>query len=421
MKPRILVISPYNPFAPHPGGSPRWLLNRLESLSRIAEVTIATHADPHQSRELIERLHLTTVFAPKPTPPSIARLAHVRGCAILLGHLTVFAHVRRMVGTLAPVVRSLSSQGQFDLIQVEDMIIAPIACHLPPRVSRLLVVHNILTAYFTSVADSRTAFHRKWLAVIEREWVRRFERQNLRRFPAAVVLTQKEREQARMLAPGSRIYEIPLEVDTSRFHPHPVHQEWPTLVFCGTMSYPPNEEAALHLYTGILPRIRQKFPEVTCYIVGRNPTAPVRACASRGFIVTGEVEDVASYLLRASVVVVPLLTGAGMRVKLLEAWALSRPVVSTPLGADGLEYRDGQHLLIADDAAQFADRVCSLLENPSRAAAIGQNGRRLVEERYSKERVWTLWERVYAELLGGEDLARDRRSPVPSGKSYGAV
>jgi glycosyltransferase involved in cell wall biosynthesis len=418
MKPRILVISPYNPFTPNPGGSKRWLLNRLESLSQRANITVVTFAEPCQSQDLADRLCVATVFAPQPPRRPLARMALVRGCAILLGRLTVFAHIRQMVRALAPTVRACLLD-QFDLIQVEDGLIAPLTLHLPPGARRLLVLHNLLAAYFSTVAGSRTARHRRWLAAIECGWVRRFEGQMLRRFPAAVVLTSQEHALARALAPASRIYEIPLEVDASLLRSRPIQQEWPSIAFCGTMSYPPNEEAALHLHANILPRIRQRFPAVTCYVIGRNPTARVRACAGEGFIVTGEVGDAASYLLRASVVVVPLLTGGGMRVKLLEAWALSRPVVSTSLGAAGLEYRDDEHLLIADDAPQFADKVCRLLEDPGRASTIGQNGRRLVEERYSRERVWALWEGVYAELLGAERFPRNRLRPVASGDSHG--
>ena len=420
MKPRILVISPYNPFTPNTGGSKRWLLSRLESLSQRADITVVTFAETCQSQELADRLGVATICAPQPPRPRTSRMALARGCAILLGRLTVFSDIWRMVRALAPSVR-ICAQDRFDLIQVEDVLLAPLTLYLPRDVQRLLVLHNLLTAYFTSVADSRTAFHRKWVATIEREWVRRFERQMLPRFTATVVLTRKEREQARALSPDSRVYEIPLEVDTSIFRPYPVQQEWPSIAFSGTMSYPPNEEAALYLHASILPRIRERFPAVTCYVIGRNPTVRLQSRAGEGFIVTGEVDDVMSYLMRASVVVIPLLTGAGMRVKLLEAWALSRPVVSTSLGADGLEYRNNEHLLIADGATQFADKVCSLLEDPGRATTLGQNGRRLVEERYSRERVWPLWEEVYAELLGGGGLAQTRRRSVGSGKSYGAM
>jgi len=399
MKPRILVISPYNPFTPQPGGSQRWLWNRLESLSRVADVTVVTFHESRQSQEVMDRLGVATVFVSHPVSPEVDRLALLRVCGILLGRLTVLTHIRHMVEALAPALCGLIAREQFDLIQVEDVLVAPLARHLPLDTRRVLVLHNLLTAYLDSVAGSRKAYHRKWLATIEREWVRRFERQALSRFPAAVVLTERELEVARALAPTSRIFQIPLEVDTSLFRLRSLKQEWPSLAFCGTMSYSPNEEAALHLYKNILPRIRERFPAVRCYIIGRNPTARLQACAGEGFIVTGEVDDVAAYLLRTNVVVVPLLTGAGMRLKILEACALSLPVVSTSLGADGLEYRENEHLLIADDAAHFADKVCSLLDDPERAGRIGQNGRRLIEERYDKKRVWLQWEAVYAELL----------------------
>src|SRR3974377_633561 len=165
MKPRILVISPYNPFTPNTGGSKRWLLSRLESLSQRADITVVTFAETCQSQELADRLGVATICAPQPPRPRTSRMALARGCAILLGRLTVFSDIWRMVRALAPSVRS-SAQDRFDLIQVEDVLLAPLTLYLPRDVQRLLVLHNLLTAYFTSVADSRTAFHRKWVATI---------------------------------------------------------------------------------------------------------------------------------------------------------------------------------------------------------------------------------------------------------------
>jgi glycosyltransferase involved in cell wall biosynthesis len=124
----------------------------------------------------------------------------------------------------------------------------------------------------------------------------------------------------------------------------------------------------------IMPRIERAVPEATLTIVGRNPTARVQALAEGRprVTVTGTVKDVRPYLEAASVVVVPLRVGGGTRIKIYEAMGMERAVVSTTIGAEGLDVRDGTHLVLADDAAAFADAVIELLRSPERAAEIGR-------------------------------------------------
>ncbi|MBI4536549.1 MAG: glycosyltransferase [candidate division NC10 bacterium] len=400
MKPRILMVSPYNPFVLGPSGSSAWLQNRLESLSRCADVSVVTFADPHQRREILEALGVSAALAPAVPPRRSPASRITQAWGILLGRLSVLARITDIVGALRPLVCALAERERFDLIQVEDVIAGPLIADLPQDPPSLLVLHNLLTAYFARIACYRSTVAQRLAAAIECRWVRRFERRVLSGFPAAVVLTRSEYDQARAMAPALRIHRIPLLVDTDRLLPRPLVPDSPCIAFCGTMSYPPNAEAVLRLAASILPLVRARFPGLKCYVVGRNPTAEVRACADPRVIVTGEVDEVAPYLLRADVIVVPLLTGAGMRTKILEAWALARPVVSTSLGADGLEYQDGENLLIADDDASFAEKVCFLLAHPEAGRQIGRNARATVERVYSRERVWAGWEAVYAELLG---------------------
>jgi glycosyltransferase involved in cell wall biosynthesis len=155
------------------------------------------------------------------------------------------------------------------------------------------------------------------------------------------------------------------------------------LVFTATMNYGPNAEAAIHFATHIWPQVRAAIPDATLKIVGHGPPAPVRQLGQRpGITVTGSVPDVRPYLASAQAVVVPLRIGGGTRLKIVEALAMAKPVVTTTLGAEGLAVEPGRHLLIADDPDAFASDVIALLRDPARRASLAHAGRALVEERY---------------------------------------
>jgi len=156
-----------------------------------------------------------------------------------------------------------------------------------------------------------------------------------------------------------------------------------TLLFVGTMSYPPNADAVRFFCKQIFPLIRQRVPDVKLCVVGLEPPPEVRALEALGnIVVTGEVEDLTEYYRQAQVVIVPMRAGAGTRLKILEAMALGRPVVSTSVGCEGLAVRHGEHLMVADQPADFAGQVIELLANHEQRRRLCQRARRLVEQHH---------------------------------------
>ncbi len=195
-------------------------------------------------------------------------------------------------------------------------------------------------------------------------------------------------------APGADIRAIPTGVDTSYFHPNGAAEAPATLVFTGSMDWYPNEDAILYFLDAILPEVRREVPGVSLAVVGRDPTDRLRAAGSAaGICVTGTVSDVRPYVAEAAVYVVPLRVGGGTRLKIFEALAMGKAVVSTRVGAEGLPIVSDRHFLQADSPAAFAQAVISLLKDADRRRALGLAGRRLVEERYS-------WSQVTREFEG---------------------
>lgn len=180
------------------------------------------------------------------------------------------------------------------------------------------------------------------------------------------------------------------------------------LVFLGKMDYFPNEDAVVHFVEEVFPQIQAVRPDVEFVVVGASPSRQVsKLDAVSGVTVTGFVEDPGAQLARSAVVVAPLQYGAGLQNKILEAMALARPVVTTSLGAEGIDAEDGTHLLVADDSKLFAKTVVELLEDPDRREKIGAAARQLVEATYRWERIAPILKHTVREAL---DVDREGRS-----------
>jgi glycosyltransferase involved in cell wall biosynthesis len=249
----------------------------------------------------------------------------------------------------------------------------------------VLFTHNVESEIWRRHVE--TAGTRVKRILLEQQWQRmlRFEKQAVRRFDLVLAVSETDRDTLQRLYGPLRgpVAVVPTGVDTAYFAPVPSAERPAHLVFTGSMDWLPNEDGVLFFAREILPRIRQRIPDVTVSIVGRDPTpAVVRLAAGRGIEVTGRVEDVRPYMAAGAVYVVPLRVGGGTRLKIFEAMSMGRPVVSTTVGAEGLPVRHGEHVLIADEPQAFADRVVQLLGDAAARHQLGQRARDLVVARY---------------------------------------
>jgi glycosyltransferase involved in cell wall biosynthesis len=242
----------------------------------------------------------------------------------------------------------------------------------------VLDLHNVESAWYRSQAAAepwpQSLLCRRFAACAER-----LERRWLERFGALLAASKPDAARLRSLAPNAAVHIYPNSIPL-RDQPRVLEED--AIAFSGNMEYRPNQAAIRFFQRDIWPRVRSRHPGVAWRLIGRN--APRIAGAET----VGVVEDAVAELAKAQVAVVPLLSGSGTRLKILEAWAAARPVVSTTIGAEGLEARDGEHLLLADTPAAFAEAVCRLLGDPAERARLGSAGRRLYERCYSWESAW---------------------------------
>jgi glycosyltransferase involved in cell wall biosynthesis len=199
--------------------------------------------------------------------------------------------------------------------------------------------------------------------------------------------------------PELRIEGIPNGVDADFYRPGLGAREPKSIVFEGNMMFGPNVDAARVLCESIVPRIVGRHPDLRVYIVGRDPPSEVRALASDNIVVTGTVPDVREYLWRASVFVCPMRLGAGIKNKVLQAWAVGIPVVATSQALGGLDARDGENVFVRDAPTLFADTVAELLTDPMRGRVIADGGRKTAVERYSWGAQARRFELLFEELI----------------------
>ncbi|MFH0793271.1 MAG: glycosyltransferase family 4 protein [bacterium] len=252
-------------------------------------------------------------------------------------------------------------------------------CKLPI----LLHQHNVESTIMNRLAHEHRNPAVRLFAKIQYRKLIRYESRIIGEFDRVIALTDKDKQAFEQMNAGARVVAIPHGIDLAYFLPGPESEEERAILTAGSLHWLPNQEGARWFLDEVFPRIIAQEPRAKFYLVGNAPPKDLVARASERIIVTGLVDDVRPYHDRAQVFVVPLHIGSGMRMKILNAFAMEKAVVSTPVGAEGLTCRDGEHILIAQDPGAFADAVVKLIRTPELRQRLGKNGRELVEREYS--------------------------------------
>jgi len=275
---------------------------------------------------------------------------------------------------------------KYELAVVEHFWNAPYVELLRASAKRVVLdLHNVDSAWHHSMAESEhglPAFGYRRFA----QAALQFERQWLPQFDDILATSSNDAALVRGIAPDVRVSVYPNALPYVAPPPRAERQE---VIFSGNLEYPPNIRAVEFFNGKVWPALQSRWPGLRWKILGKNPGA-IRGLAARDprIVLTGSVDDAIEVLAQSQVAIVPVLAGSGTRIKILEAWAARTPVVSTTLGAEGLECRDREHLLLADDPESFTTAVSELLTLPDDRARIGAAGRRLYEERYTWQAAW---------------------------------
>jgi sugar transferase (PEP-CTERM/EpsH1 system associated) len=401
---RILFLTPQLPYPPHQGTTIR-NYNLIANLALRHEIHLLSFVHSKDEIEKATPLHqhcrsIEGVLAPCRSPLK-------RFLSLFLSPLPDMA-LRLPSAEFKTKLRAYLVRQRFDVVQIEGIEMAP---HwMDWRISNTQYPISIFDDHNAEYVLQQRAFEtdirqpRRWVAalysLIQWKKLSRYEARVCRLADQVIAVSEADKQALQRLVPGLEVTVVPNAVDVEYYtsadiQPSPLPPR--SLVFTGKMDFRPNVDAVVWFCQEVLPLIRTQMPEVRFYIVGRSPHQRVlRLAEDPAVTVTGYVDDVRSYIASGWVYVVPLRIGGGTRLKVLEAMAMGKPVVSTSLGCEGFEgLVPGQHLSLADTPADFAQRVIELLDDTSRRQRLGQAARRFVEERYDWRLIVPKLEQVY--------------------------
>jgi sugar transferase (PEP-CTERM/EpsH1 system associated) len=279
--------------------------------------------------------------------------------------------------------------GRFDVL-ISDFLTP--AVNLPQDLPcpTLLFQHNVEAMIWRRHYEIQSDPIKK--AYLFGQWrkMRRFEQETCNRFDCVIAVSAEDRQQMQREYTVEAVFEVPTGVDTDFFRPSGEGKLEPhNLVFTGSMDWLPNADAIRYFTEEIMPLIKQAVPDVKLTVVGRNPYSSLVDLSKQdsSIIVTGRVEDVRPYMERAAVYVVPLRIGGGTRLKIFEAMAMEKAIVSTTIGAEGLPVEHGAELLMADTPESFAESVVRLLADQTFAQELGRRAAKTVRSQFGWPRV----------------------------------
>jgi len=286
---------------------------------------------------------------------------------------------------LAQAIRSIVVEQEIDVLQIEHSFLEAYRSAIPKglRCRTILSLHNVGSRQYLRIAKTQTALMARISYRLKSFLIKSMEASSVGSFDHCLVVSPEEARLLKSAVPAAKLSIIENGVDCANLRPLVAPLNTAHLLFVGVIGYPPNADAVVYFCKSILPLIRRAVPEARLTVIGHAPPIEVQQLASSSeVVVTGFVNDPIPYYASASVCVVPLRAGGGTRLKILEAMALGRPVVTTSIGCEGLDVTDGEHLLIGNTGEDFARQVLRLLREPELRHRIIVAARSLVEKRY---------------------------------------
>ncbi len=281
-------------------------------------------------------------------------------------------------------LQDLVSNTTYDILQIEDSFMADYITYLPHdnKTKRVLTFIDIDYIKSDRLSTISTNLKHKIKYYLRSQAMKRWEPHIAARFDLNCFTSDVDEKIMRQHNQTLKTIVLPNGVDAKQLQPLPLNPTEKSILFVGNLNYLPNEDGVLYFTREIFPRIADQIPQLHFFIIGNNPSQKVLALQNDCIHVMGLVPDLLPYYQRCSACVIPLRAGGGTRLKILEAMAYGRPIVSTSIGCEGIAVEDGKHILIADDPQSFADRTVALLSDDQLQQKLIQNARRLIEQTY---------------------------------------
>lgn len=372
--------------------------NLIKQLAPKHKITLLTFGDRAKEASKLNALKVycdNIVVQPKQSEAKYLNL-----------FLNIFSHLpyavdkyytRNIEGKLADLV----STGGYDVIHCDSLQMS-LNLRKIDTLPKVLTEHNVESAILSRYAQNENNLMKKTYIDIQARKLARYEFETCEKFNRCIAVSEEDKSLIEARSGAKGIAVVPNGVDCDYFTPQDGFIKPFSLVFTGSLDWLPNEDGLMYFFSEIYPLIKRKKAHVNITIVGRNPSLKLRKIASKddSIALRGRVDDVRPYVAQSQVFIVPLRIGGGTRLKILEAMAMGKPVVSTTIGAEGLAVTDGDDILLADNPGDFAKYIIELFENSEKRESLAISGRKLVEGKYDWGKVAQELDKVWKDTAG---------------------
>lgn len=401
---RVLYLTQVLPYPLNTGARVRQYYV-LRHLARQHQVTLVSFVRADDKPEHVA--HLQTVCHAVHTVPMVrSRWRDIR--AALKGALTRLPIViaRDEIAPMQQTLARLMASESFDVVHADQVSMSKYGLQGQGS-RRVLDLHNAMYLVTARLATHETNPLKRAIYQREARALARYEAELCARYDQVTFVTDEDRQlieeqikRWKVRVPDRRFTTIPICIDPSDKRPVTPIAQPQRITALGVMFWPPNAEGVLWFAQEIWPHIHAQQPDLTFTVVGKNPPDYLTQLhGTAGIEVLGYVPDVGKILAETAAFVVPLRAGGGMRVKILDTWSWGLPIVSTSIGAEGIEICDGENILIADEPEAFSAAVLRAVTDHDLNRRLRVNGRRWVEEKYNWETIYMAWDDVYARAL----------------------
>jgi sugar transferase (PEP-CTERM/EpsH1 system associated) len=404
---KILILTPQTPYPPDQGAPIRnYHLIKHLGANPQNQVTLLTFTrldeTPEQqafARQELEKYCKRVEFVPVPPPRS--KITRLR--TLLLNPLPDLA-LRLGSAEFRAKLNQLVSETKFEVVQCEALELAPFVREIfkgyVNRPKLILDNHNAeyLLQYRAYESDRKRGI--KGLPLAAYSWLqarrlKEYEAESLNFFDYGITVSEHDRNALLKISPNTKIRVIPNGIDTQEFTPDSALEKPDQLVFTGSMDFRPNVDGMVWFGREVWHLLKQHKPGAKLSIVGRRPLPSVKALAELdGITVTGWVTDARPYMRESCLYIVPIRMGGGVRFKVLEALAMGKPLLTTSMGADGVNLVADKHAVFADTVADFVEKAVILLNNPALRAELARAGREFVVENYDWSKITPLLDEI---------------------------
>ena len=384
----ILFLTPYLPYPLNNGGLIR-VFHLLTNIARQHQVTLLCmepdNSDQRDGIKLIQSKGIEVLLVPVARNQKKENKRLYQLLSLFSGN--TYQYYQYYSEQMQKALTEQLKSGKHDLLLVEFSQMG--YYNFTTDIPRFVDQHNVEYEIMQRTFETEKSPLRKILARSEWKKYREHEIENCEKFTACLTTSNRDAKILHDRSSKLKCHVIPNGVDSEFFTPRNSIVDPNMILFTGTISYYPNTEGILWFYETIWPRIKELKPEAKFCIAGKSPPPEVQklSATDKQIVVTGAVDDMRDFYGKASVVVVPLRVGGGTRLKILEGMAMQKAIISTSIGAEGIEHSDGDNILLRDTPDEFAKSVVEVMENDDLRNSLARGGRTLVEKKYDWQAV----------------------------------